>query len=262
MPPQELQQALYLDVRRGILSHKFAPGERIVTKTFSDGTGLTNSATVGVLNALATDGYLTKHQRSYTVATWSLENVLECTDRLEVFVETCAARVIIEKGPRLETMQHITAELMDTDPLDETFYLLAMEWFRELFGAGDRQMVASVAHRLIPQAYHRIVWLLLTAAPNPGKIVRKIVAANLEWLEGGLRGFRKRQVGIFEELRRAYLASVSADPAFRFDEDQLAGRMEVREPDVRGRLLALSHPFYPLLLPADRSPGAVTAITV
>lgn len=262
MPPQELQLALYLDLRRGILSNKYAPGERLVTKAHSDATGLTNSATMGVLNALATDGYLKKHQRSYSVAAWSLENVLECTDRLEVFVETCAARVLIEKGPRLESMQRISAELMDTDPLDETFFLLAMDWFRELFGAGDRPTVASVAHRLIPQAYHRIVWLILTAAPNPRKSVRKLVAANLEWLEGGLRGLRKRQVGIFDELREAYSSSASAGLPLRFDEKELAGRLEIREPDIRGRFLALSHPYYPLFLPADRSVGSITPIAV
>lgn len=67
--PQVAQLALFLDLRRRILSHELVPGERLVTKTFFEATSLTKPATMGVLNALSTSGYLNRHYHSFSVVT-------------------------------------------------------------------------------------------------------------------------------------------------------------------------------------------------
>jgi len=260
--PQVAQLNFYLDLRRRLLAHEFSADERLVTKTFTDATGLTHSATIGVLNALSTDGYLVKHKRSYTPAVWCSDSMLECTDRLEIFVEICAARVIRERGARLKKLQQLACVMASTDPADEAFLLSALEWVGALFGAGGRRTIAEVAHKLIPQAYYRLLWLLLISHPSLRKVVGKVAAQNVKALEGDLPGVREGQVKIFENVRRALELGLSSNPSLRFDRGQLLGRSEAREPDVRGRVLAMSHPVYPLFLPADRSSGIAVPLTV
>jgi DNA-binding GntR family transcriptional regulator len=260
--PQVAQLQFYLDLRRRLLAHEFDPDERLVVKTFMDATGLTQSATVGVLNALSTDGYLLKHKRSYTAALWSSDSMFECTDRLEVFVEICAARVIRERGVRLETLHRLACVMANTNPNEEAFLLRSLEWVAALFEAGERRTISEVAHKLIPQAYYRITWLLLTSSSSLRNVVRKVSAQNVKALEGDLAGVRDSQVEIFASVRRALELGISANPSLRFDRALLDGRVDVREADVRGRLLAMSHPFYPLVLPADRSRGTASALTI
>lgn len=260
--PQAAQLSFYLDLRRRLLAHEFSADERLVTKTFTDATGLTHSATIGVLNALSTDGYLNKHKRSYTPAVWCSDNMLECTDRLEVFVEICAARVIIEQGPRLKKLHRLAGVMASTGPEDEAFFLKAIEWLAALFEAGERRTISEVAHKLIPQAYYRVLWLLVTSSSSLRNVVRKVAAQNVKALEGDLPGIRDSQAMIFQNVRRALEIGISSNPSLRFDRAQLDGRVEIREADVRGRVLAMSHPVYPLFLPADRSPGNAVPLTV
>jgi DNA-binding GntR family transcriptional regulator len=258
--PQVAQLNFYLDLRRRLLAHEFSADERLVTKTFTDATGLTHSATIGVLNALSTDGYLNKHKRSYTAAMWSADSLFECTDRLEVFVEICAARVIVEQGPRLKTLHRLAGVMANTDPEDEAFFLRCLEWLAALFEAGERRTISEVAHKLIPQAYYRVLWLLLTSSSSLRNVVRKVAAHNLKAMKGDLAGVRERQVTIFANVRRALELGISSNPSLRFDRKQLDGRVEIREADVRGRILAMSHPVYPLFLPADRSPSSALPV--
>jgi hypothetical protein len=152
--------------------------------------------------------------------------------------------------------------MASTDPADEAFLLSALEWVGALFGAGGRRTIAEVAHKLIPQAYYRLLWLLLISHPSLRKVVGKVAAQNVKALEGDLPGVREGQVKIFENVRRALELGLSSNPSLRFDRGQLLGRSEAREPDVRGRVLAMSHPVYPLFLPADRSSGIAVPLTV
>lgn len=258
--PKVAQLDVYLDLRMRLLAHEIPTSERIVAKTISEATGLTQSATIGVLNALSTDGYLNKHKRSYTPAMWSLDNLLECTDRLEIFVEICAARVIIEQGPRLAKLHQLAGVMASTSPQEEAFFLRSLEWVAALFEAGERRTIAEVAHKLMPQAYYRILWLLLTSTSSLRNMISKVAAQNVKALEGDLAYVRESQVSIFGNLRRALEICASSNATCRFGREQLQGILEVREADVRGRLLAMSHPVYPLFLPADRTPGSAAAI--
>lgn len=260
--PQVAQLEFFLDLRRRLLAHEFGADERLVVKAFTDATGLTQSATVGVLNALSTDGYLLKHKRSYTPAIWSPDIMFECTDRLEVFVEICAARVMRERGVRLRKLQQLACVMAKTKPDEEAFFVRTLEWLAALLEAGERRTISEVVHKLIPQAYYRVLWLLLTSSSSLRNVVRKVAAQNVEALEGDLAGVRESQVEIVANVRRALELGISSNPSLRFDRAQLDGRVEVREADVRGRLLAMSHPFYPLFLPADRSRGIAIPLTV
>jgi DNA-binding GntR family transcriptional regulator len=235
--PQVAQLEFYLDLRRRLLAHEFGSDERLLTKAFTEASGLTQSATIGVLNALSTDGYLLKHKRSYTPAVWSSDSMLECTDRLEVFVEICAARVIRERGVRLQKLHQLACVMASTEPEDEAFFLRSLEWVAALFEAGERRTISEVAHKLIPQAYYRVLWLLLTSSSSLRNVVRKLAAKNVKTLEGDLTGARAIQAGIFENVRRALELGMSSNPSLSFDRVQLDGRVEVREADVRGRLL-------------------------
>jgi hypothetical protein len=259
--PQVAQLKFFLDLRRRILAHEFQPGERLTATTFLD-VGLTRPATLGVLNALATGGYLVKHHNFYTRAVWTADSLMECTDRFEVFVEICATRVIHEQGPRLQRLHQLALQMAETDPADEAFFLQSFAWVGLLFDAGERRVIAEVAYKLIPQAYYRILWNLVISKPALLKVVRAIARHNVEALEGDVAQLRKSQTNVYENLRRAIDIGLRSNRSLRFDPDEFAGRNAVRESDVRGRTLAMTHPSYPQFLGVERKPASVPPLVV
>jgi DNA-binding GntR family transcriptional regulator len=261
MMPQVAQLTLYLDLRCRILAHEFEPGERLTASTFSD-VGLTRHATLGVLHALATGGYLNKHHNYYTRTVWTADSLLECTDRLGVFVEICAARVVSERGVRLQRLQDLAVLMAAADPADEAYFLHAIDWVSLLLEAGERRAISEVAYKLIPQAYYRILWNLVTSNSSLRSVVQAISRHNVEALGGDVSLLRDRQTGVYANLRRAIAIGLRANPSLRFDRDDLAARNLVREADVRGRTLALTHPPYPLFLGIERAPATALPIVV
>jgi len=259
--PQVAQLHFFLDLRQRILAHEFEPGERLTATTFSD-VGLTRQATLGVLGALATGGYLTKHHNYYTRAVWTADSLLECTDRLEVFVEICATRVVHEQGPRLQRLHQLAVQMAETDPADEAFFLHSTAWVGLLFDAGERRAIAEVAYKLIPQAYYRILWNLLISTPALLDVVRAISRHNVEALEGDVPQLRESQTNVYENLRRAIDIGLRANPLLRFDPNEFAARNLIRESDIRGRTLALTHPPYPLFLGINRKPASALPLVV
>lgn len=259
--PQVAQLRFYLDLRCRILAHEFEPGERLTATTFAD-VGLTRHATLGVLHALATGGYLNKHHNYYTRVVWTADSLLECTERLEVFVEICATRVIHEQGARLEKLRTLAVQMATTDPADEAYFLQSMNWLSLLFEAGDRRAIAEVAYKLIPQAYYRVLWNLIIERPGLRKIVNAISHHNVEALEGGVANLRDSQSNVYAQLRRAIEIGLRANPLMQFDIPSLRAHNRVREPDVRGRTLALTHPPYPLFLGIDRQPVSALSLIV
>lgn len=259
--PQIAQLNFYLDLRRRLLAHEFEPGERLTATTFADAR-LSRHATLGVLHALATGGYLNKHHNYYTRAIWTADSLLECTDRLEVFVEICATRVIHEQGPRLQQLRGLASQMADTNPADEAFFLHAITWMSVLLEAGERRAIAEVAYKLIPQAYYRILWNLLISNQRLQSVVRTIARQNVAALEGDVSQLRDRQTAVYEDLRRAIDIGLRANPSLWFNPKVFASRNGVREADVRGRTLALTHPPYPQFLGIDRKPASALALVV
>lgn len=259
--PQVAQLNLFLDLRCRILAHEFGPAEKLTATTFSD-VGLTRAATLGVLNSLATGGYLDKHHNFYTRSVWTADSLLECTNRLEVFVEICATRVIHEQGPRLHRLRGLAVRMAETDPADEAYFLQAIDWLALLFEAGDRRAIGEVAYKLIPQAFLRILWNLIIAKPALRRIVSAISRHNVEALDGGVSDLRDSQSNVFANLRRAIEAGLHANPLLQFDMAALREHNSVREADVRGRTLALTHPAYNLFLAVDRRPTLAMSLAV
>ncbi|WP_158250591.1 hypothetical protein [Novosphingobium sp. HII-3] len=216
---------------------------------------LSRPATIGVLNALASDGYLNRHQKSYTRAIWTAENILECADRLEVFVQISTTRVVAEKGPRLIGLQRLAGVLVDTDPKEEAFYLRSMEWMSILFRAGERRTIAEVVYKLIPQAFYRHLFNLMVGRSALRTMIAKVARFNRDSLNGDIAHAHQNQAEVYSNLRRAIDIALSQNPAMKFDLEALSHCNNVREPDIRDRTLAMSHPYYPLYLSADRAPG-------
>ncbi|MGE4404346.1 hypothetical protein [Pseudomonas sp.] len=260
MPPVA-QLNLFLDLRRRILAQEFGVGERLTATPFL-GAGLTRSATLGVLNALATGGYLDKHHNWYTRTVWTRDSLLECTDRLEVLVEICATRVLHEQGPRLQQLHSAAVQMAEADPIDEAYFLRSMRWLALLFEAGDRRAIGEVAYKLIPQAFYRILWNLVTSTPGLRKVLRTISRNNVEALEGSVAILRQSQTKVYTDLRRAIEVGLRANPSLKFELSDLQARNQVREADIRGRTLDLTHPAYPLYLGIDRTPGPALSLVV
>ncbi len=259
--PQVAPLEFFLDLRRRLLAHEFGPGERLTATSFSD-AGLTRHAASGVLHALATGGYLNKHHNYYTRAVWTAESLLECTDRLEVFVEICATRVLHEQGARLQQLHRLAVQMAETDPLEEAFFLHSITWISLLFEAGDRRAIGEVAYKLIPQAYYRILWNLVISTPALLGIVRTMARQNVTALEGDVSQLRDGQINVYENLRRSIAIGLRANPTLRFDPEAFGARNLVREADIRGRTLALTHPFYPLFLGVDRKSASAVQLVV
>jgi hypothetical protein len=152
--------------------------------------------------------------------------------------------------------------MAQTDPADEAYFLQAIDWLALLFEAGDRRAIGEVAYKLIPQAFFRILWNLIIAKPALRKIVRAISRHNVEALDGDVSDLRDGQSSVFANVRRAIEVGLHANPLLRFDMASLREHNRVREADVRGRTLALTHPAYHLFLAVDRQPALAMSLVV
>lgn len=247
--PQKAQLDLYLELRRGLLARAFPmaplPSSRLLAKE----KGLSTGAAVGVLNALLTDGYLERQSSYYSPRQWTPEGIVECTYRLEIFSEICASRLANEEGERLSWLRKMDKGMSNLDVDSEAFYLALMNYLVVLLGAGDRRAIGEVAHRLLPQAYFRIVWNLLLDADQKFMVIdegRSFVTL----MESGDADAAKRSLaGVWEEMRSRIKAGLADNPDLVFTREDVIRRNTVREPDIRGRVLPLAYPAFPPYLP-------------
>lgn len=246
---------VYLALRVRLLARDPKLAERMFAQDIADEYGVSKSVVLGVLNALVTDGYLHKHKKSFSSASWTLDMLMEGTDRLEVFIDlsidrdltgSCALR------PRAVSMLD-AALAVGID--DERFYIAMMELVGFVLRSGDDHGFSTAAFRLVPQAYYRWVWNLLVSPKVEGEgegaignLKRAIRTIDLLSGDGVSAEFLE---GLWSSLKNALKAVAEANPMLECPIEDLAIRNAIREHDVRARMLTLSHPSYPLYLPLD-----------
>ncbi|WP_243995484.1 hypothetical protein [Novosphingobium album (ex Hu et al. 2023)] len=257
MMPTDKPLNFYLDLRRRLLAGEFAAEKRLVTKQFSAESGLSNSAILGVLNALATDGYLRKQHKSFSPVLWTPCMIEAGVDRLEIFVEICCTRLLRESGHRLAKFVQLAGEMNAWAFSDERYYLKSMECLAVLFGAGERRTIGEVANRLLPQAFFRILWNLLADA---GGLLwlRELRSASGFCLPDG----RLDLIAIWLSVRASITEVLLGGEEIILDRSRIADHNRVREADLRARTLPLVHLAHPIMLPLVETGDAAQAYVV
>lgn len=245
--PDPLQ--LYLDLRRQLLGQAFDADGRFSAQDVADATGYSKAATLGVLNALTTDGYLQKHPKTFSQVRWTPRMLDECAARLSVFVGISASRVAGEGGRRLQKTRELIGYLDQFHHTDERYFVGLMEGFSVLLRSGDRKALSEIAHRVIPQSFYRLVWNLLGPSGTEPFVGPAIATFYDRAAAGDRNGCEEALRGLWSGLGSGLEAVASANPRLQLDADFLAGANNLREHDVRGRTLTLTHPAFPSYLP-------------
>ena len=154
--PEPLE--LYIDLRARLLAGEFPKGHLLLGPDIAASSGVTKSATLGVLNALSTDGYLQKYGKWFSPLTWTRSMMSECAERLEIFLDISFNQTTESDPDRDSKVLALARTLERLSADDERHFLALMDATRLLFRAGERRGLAEVVFRLIPQAFYRRVW--------------------------------------------------------------------------------------------------------
>lgn len=253
---------LYIDLRVRLLAGDYPAGHLLLATDVAAASRVTKPAALGVLNALTTDGYLQKQGKWFSPVIWTSSMISECAERLDILIGL-SGRQTAENA--LHKISEIPSLVDYQDPflaVSERHYLAFMEATRLFFRAGERRGLAEVVFRLVPQAFYRTVWNHgLTLETLPGKLCE-----SLPLQDAAQSGAMDR---VAELLRTMWLSPVKDSKSARMTEadavwrsQELASRNCVRESDVRGRLLSLSHPAYASSLPVATGAGNEPCLVV
>ena len=162
---QSLSELMFLEIRFGILSARYLPGQVIAKADVAEVYASRPAAVAEVLGALAHEGYLTRQGRSeFVVRTWGHEEVEDLFEMRANF-EGLAAFRAAERATAAEIslLAALASEAREPSPGDpealERVVLENLRFHIEVMRMSRIPQIPDMARMVLPNALHRrIVW--------------------------------------------------------------------------------------------------------
>ncbi len=257
---QSLSELMFLEIRFGVLSARYLPGQVISKADVAEVYACRPAIVAEVLNALTHEGYLARQGRSdFTVRTWGREEIEDLFEMRANF-EGLAAYRAAERATAAEIslLDALTLEARDASPGDpdalERVVLENLRFHIEVMRMSRITLMPEMARMVLPNALHRrIVWSQRADdAEQSFRMHQKIAAAIGEHsasmarllMREDIYSSRESVLGAFEALEGIAAADVSTivrfEPTFELD-----GRVYgqgTRETGADGRVIPLGLP--------------------
>lgn len=162
---QSLSELMFLEIRFGVLSARYLPGQLIAKADVAEVYASRPVAVAEVLGALTHEGYLTRQGRSeFVVRTWGREEVEDLFEMRANF-EGLAAYRAAERATAAEIslLAALAAEAREPSPGDpdalERVVLENLRFHIEVMRMSRIPQAAEMARMALPNALHRrIAW--------------------------------------------------------------------------------------------------------
>lgn len=162
---QSLSELMFLEIRFGVLSARYLPGQVISKADVAAVYACRPVAVAEVLNALTHEGYLTRQGRSdFAVRTWGREEIEDLFEMRANF-EGLAAYRAAERATAAEIslLDALTLEARERAPGDpdalERVVLENLRFHVEVMRMSRITLMPDMARMVLPNALHRrIVW--------------------------------------------------------------------------------------------------------
>ena len=162
---QSLSELMFLEIRFGVLSARYLPGQVISKADVADVYACRPAAVAEVLNALTHEGYLTRQGRSeFAVRTWGREEIEDLFEMRANF-EGLAAFRAAERATAAEIslLDALALEAREASPGDpdalERVVLENLRFHIEVIRMSRITLMPDMARMVLPNALHRrIAW--------------------------------------------------------------------------------------------------------
>lgn len=162
---QSLSELMFLEIRFGVLSARYLPGQVIAKADVAEVYAGRPAAVAEVLGALTHEGYLTRQGRSeFVVRTWGREEVEDLFEMRANF-EGLAAYRAAERATAAEIslLSALAAEAREPSPGDpdalERVVLENLRFHIEVMRMSRIPQIPDMARMVLPNALHRrIAW--------------------------------------------------------------------------------------------------------